>query len=182
MYEIIIPINIKAYAPFFNKWITSNYDHKGIAYDQSNVTLSFTVEPSEVVKSEITNYYAALTELDGLDMLIHLKCEEINDKTGDLISLGYSFAGKTFSLSANAQTNLIALFATKDNAALTYPIEFNTLDDLDNYYAANAPAIEGMYLTALGTKKALLDSGSVLKDAVRASTTKADVDLVIDNR
>ena len=112
----------------------------------------------------------------------HIKNEEINHITSEMIQGGYSFDGKTFSLSSNAQTNLIALFATKDHAALTYPIEFNTLDDLDNYYASSAATIEGMYLTALGTKKALLDSGSVLKDAVRAATTKAEVDLIIDPR
>jgi hypothetical protein len=39
-----------------------------------------------------------------------------------------------------------------------------------------------MYLTALSTKKAHLDSGTALKNQVRAATTHNEIDAVIDNR
>lgn len=118
----------------------------------------------------------------SLDNYKLLKNNAIDDKTGELISAGYTYASKQFSLSANAQTNILALFATKDNPALTYPIEYNTLDDTDNYMVTDATDLENMYLTALATKKASVDSGTLLKDQVRASTTRAQVDAVIDNR
>lgn len=110
------------------------------------------------------------------------KSEEIDSRTGELISLGYTYQTKQFSLSANAQTNILALFATKDHPAIIYPIEYNTIDDADTYFVANAADLEAMYLTALGTKKASVDSGTFLKDQVRAATTNAEVEAVIDNR
>jgi hypothetical protein len=112
----------------------------------------------------------------------NLKHNAIDRRTGELIEGGYVYSTKTFSFSPNAQINIVALFATKDNPALIYPIKYNTIDDLDTYDIANAADLEGMYLTALGTKKAHLDSGTVFKDAVRAAVDEAGVDAVIDNR
>jgi len=38
------------------------------------------------------------------------------------------------------------------------------------------------YLTAIGTVRYWRDTGTVLKEAVRACTTQAQVDAVVDNR
>lgn len=182
MYELKMPINIDANGKLFNSWMIDNHTYMGVYYDGSEVVISFLSEPDTETKDEITDYYNGLTETDSLFLLKEEKMEEINTRTSELISEGFAFAGKVFSLSSNAQTNLIALFATKDNPALTYPLEFNTLNDLDSYTVLNAATIEGMYLTALGTKKGCLDSGSILKDQARSSTNKAEIDLVIDQR
>ena len=110
------------------------------------------------------------------------KNQAIDQRSGELISLGYSFAGEQFSLSANGQTNILALDTTRDDPALTYPIEFNTKDDLGTFSIPDAATLHGMFLTALATKKTHLDSGTLLKDQVRAATTIAEVEAVIDNR
>ena len=110
------------------------------------------------------------------------KNNAIDTRTGELISNGYVYAGKTFSLSGNAQTNILALFATKGHPALVYPIQYSTIDDVGTYDVLNATDVENMYLTALGTKRAHLDSGTSLKNQVRAAIDKAGVDAVIDNR
>ena len=182
MFVLRVPLNTEANGVVFNAWMLENHSYEGIAHEVEGLVVSFKIEPTELIQEGISSYYSSLTESDSLELYKKEKSELINDRTVELVSNGYSFGGKVFSLSKNAQTNILALFATKDNPALTYPVEFNTIDDLEKYSAANAPTIEGMYLTALGTKKAHLDSGSILKDAVRAATTKAEVDLVVDNR
>lgn len=108
--------------------------------------------------------------------------KEIDEKTEAKIKEGFAFAGKVFSLSANAQTNILALDNTRDDPALSYPIEYSTIDDLDNYFVANSTDLHNMYLTALATKKAHVDSGTILKDNVRAAIDEAAVAAIIDNR
>lgn len=110
------------------------------------------------------------------------KSQSIDDRTNELIMLGYIHDGVTFSLSIPAQTNLLALYTTRNEPSITYPIEYNNIDDSVLYSVPDAATIEAMYLTALGTKKAHLDSGTVFKTAVRNAVDKAGVDAVIDNR
>ena len=111
-----------------------------------------------------------------------LRFKEIDEKTGELVLNGFSYAGKVFSLSLNAQINIEALNSSRDDAAITYPIEYSTLDDMDNYFVTDATDINAMYLTALGTKKSYVDSGTILKDQIRAATTELEVSQIIDNR
>jgi hypothetical protein len=112
----------------------------------------------------------------------HLKYNEINRKTEDIIGEGYVFAGKTFSLSANGQTNILALEVTKDSPNLSYPVSFNTIDDSETFYIPDSETLHEMYLTALATKKSALDSGTDLKNLIKDATTIDEVDAVQDNR
>ena len=70
----------------------------------------------------------------------------------------------------------------KDDQALVFPINWNTKGDEDTYTIADSADLHAFYLTAVGTLRSHLDSGTVLKDAVRAATTIAAVDAVEDNR
>jgi hypothetical protein len=135
-----------------------------------------------VVEQDIkTNEEGYYTEL-SLENYKFLKNNTIDNRTGELINLGYNFATKQFSLSANAQTNILALDHTKDDPALIYPIEYNTIDDMDSFSIPDSTTLHNMYLTALTTKKGVIDSGTALKDSVRLATDEAGVDAVIDNR
>jgi len=107
---------------------------------------------------------------------------EIDERTGELILQGFSYGGKVFSLSQNAQINILGLNQTRNDPALTYPIIYNTIDDLDNYSIVSPEELHTMYLTALGTKKAVVDSGSNLKEAIRTAASEAEVEQIIDNR
>jgi len=128
-----------------------------------------------------TNEDGYYTEV-SLDNYKLLKNNAIDDRTGELISSGYNFTGKQFSLSANAQTNILALDNSRDDPALTFPIEYNTIDDADSFFIPDSTTLHGMYLTALATKKGVVDSGTSLKNQVRAAIDEAEVDAVIDNR
>lgn len=110
------------------------------------------------------------------------KISEIDTRTSELIASGFSFAGQQFSLAQTSQLNLLGMDLAKDDPAITYPIYYNTLSDDGSVALNNATDIHNFYLTALGTKRAYLDSGTGLKDAVRAAITVAEVDAVVDNR
>jgi hypothetical protein len=111
-----------------------------------------------------------------------MKFDEIDARTGQLIDVGFSYVGKRFSLSASAQSSLIGIDHARSDPALTYPINWNTIDDLDFHALADANDAHGFFLTAFGTYRAVLDAGTGLKDQVRAATTRAEVEAVVDPR
>lgn len=111
-----------------------------------------------------------------------LRFEEIDNRTFELISNGFTYNGLVFSLSQNAQINILGMDATRFDPAMNYPIEYSTLDDLNHYSVVDADDLHSMYLAALGTKKYYVDSGTVLKDAVRNAIDENAVSLIIDNR
>lgn len=119
---------------------------------------------------------------DTLDEYKEKRAKTIDVRTVELIDLGFSYAGKVFSLSVPAQVKLSGLNQARLEMSLTYPIRWNTIDDLDAYDLQNAVDVNAFYMTALGTVRAHLDSGTALKDAIRAAVDKAGVDAVVDNR
>lgn len=121
-------------------------------------------------------------DLNDLDDLKAYRFKQIDRKTGELVSAGFSYGGKTFSLSANAQINILALDETRNDPALTYPIEYNTINDLDSYSVVDADDLHNMYLTALATKKGIIDSGTTIKQQIRDAVDIAAVNAIVDNR
>ena len=112
-----------------------------------------------------------------------LKFKEIDARSEELIKEGgFTYNGKQFSLSEAAQINLLGI-ELKKNFAGILPITFNTYDDLDVETLTTVTHIENFFLAALTAKRTVLDTATlVLKDPIRAATTKAEVDAVIDNR
>lgn len=142
---------------------------------------SVTTESAVIIDEDIYINDGTITDVTLGDCKI-LRYHEIDIKTESKIKLGFSYQGKVFSLSANAQTNILALDNTKDDPALIYPIGYSTIDDSEHYDVLDATDLHNMYLTALATKKAWVDSGTALKDAVRAAIDENAVSLIIDNR
>ena len=118
----------------------------------------------------------------SLDEYKDVRFKEIDATTFERISLGFSYNNLVFSLSQNAQINILGMDEVRNDPAMSYPIEYSTIDDLGHYSVVDATDLHTMYLTALGTKKAWVDSGTTLKDAVRAATTDSEVQSIIDNR
>ena len=110
------------------------------------------------------------------------KCAAIDARTDELISVGFVFATKTFSLSANAQAKMMGITQIRDDENLTYPIKWNTIDDTDTHSITDSAMMLSFYLTGVGTYRSHLDGGTTLKDSVRAATTIAAVDAVTDTR
>ena len=153
-------------------------DYNGIVYpvgsDQFNV-FGETLDDEPGLDAVVLNHEAVT-----LDEYKAIKNGAIDQRTGELIALGFTYATKQFSLSESAQINILALDNTRTE--LTYPVTYNTIDDTETYDVVDAVDLHNMYLTALATKKAHLDSGTTLKDQVRLAVDKAGVDAVVDNR
>lgn len=136
-----------------------------------------------VVEGDIVR---AMTDVENdASNLVSEKAEkivEIDTHTDVLIALGFTYASKQFSLSLPAQSKMMGTHQIKDDLALVYPINWNTIDDLDVYAITGAADLDAFYLTGLGTIRAHLDGGTTLKSAVRAATTVATVQAVTDNR
>lgn len=110
------------------------------------------------------------------------KFASIDARTDELIASGFTFASKQFSLSQAAQSRLMGINQVRDDENVTYPIKWNTIDDSDTYSIPDSATVLSFYLTAVGTYRTHVDSGTALKDQVRAATTVAEVDAVVDNR
>lgn len=111
-----------------------------------------------------------------------LKCSYIDLKTAQLITDGFEFVGKKFSLSLPSQAKMMGTHQVKDDPALVYPIKWNTKDEKASHNMANATDLDNFYKTGLGHIRQHLDDGTALKEQVRVATTVAGVWAVEDNR
>lgn len=109
-----------------------------------------------------------------------LKNNSIDERTGELIVAGHSYGGKVFSMSQNAQINMLGINESRDD--ITYPLSYSVIDNSETVDLVDATDVHNFYLNALGTKKSYLDSGNTLIDQVNASVDEAGVDAVVDNR
>lgn len=109
--------------------------------------------------------------------------EEIDEKTGELISQGMSFNGESFSLSHHAQVNWQGLKIAITGGLLTeadFPFPISTLNGSTyNLQWADMDSFFGLVLQTINT---YLIGGRTLKDQVNAATTIEEVDAVVDNR
>jgi hypothetical protein len=133
-------------------------------------------------QSLIDNAAAISAWKDAMELpaLKPMKIGAIDQRTQEVIARGFIFAGKTFSLSANAQLTLLGTFNAR--TALTYPVRWNTIDDTDTYELQDQTQVEAMYAAAVAAVRLALDSGTALKDQVRAASTSAALDAIVDTR
>lgn len=111
------------------------------------------------------------------------KIAEIDARTVDIIGEGFTYEGKQFSLSQAAQANLMGVYSIRNDAAMTFPVDWNTIDDDDEpYEVVDIADFEAFYLAAFDALRVPLDGGTVLKTAVRAESDVAGVGGVIDAR
>lgn len=107
----------------------------------------------------------------------------IDGRTRELIAAGFEFEGKTFSASLEAQAKAANIHQLRNNPALAYPIEHNTIDDAEAPIEfVDAAHLEAWYLVGVGTIRAYIDSGTELKNLVRTAATVEDVNAVEDIR
>lgn len=144
--------------------------------------LVMTTAEFEAYKASKFALYNAWLEVDQIPLAKQAKFDAIDARTVELINQGFAYGPKRFSLSAQAQTTYTGLYAIRDEPILTFPVTINTLDDSGYQQLADGAAIRVFYLTAVGTYRAHLDSGTALKDQVRAAATLAAVEAIQDIR
>lgn len=123
----------------------------------------------------------------GSTPLENLKFERmaaIDERTREMVDDGFAYGDPPVvcSLSNNAQLRMTNLAIIAESPMTTYPILWS--GKLDDAHVVLNDSTEAMafYATALGTMRAIIDSGTVLKNQVRAATTIAEVNAVVDNR
>jgi len=112
-----------------------------------------------------------------LEELKEMRYAEIDLRTQELITQGFSFAGHTFSMSLTAQINW-SNFPNLPDAL--FPL--NVMDITENIYVLDLVNKTNFYLSALNYKNTQLQSGSLLKAQIHACTDEACVRAIIDNR
>jgi hypothetical protein len=145
------------------------------------VRLTFDPDPSGAQLTDI----AALVE-DQIIACFPLeeakakKFAEIDSRTRELVSEGFTHAGKVCSLSVQAQLAILGLYIVR--ASLTYPISWNTKDDFDAVSLADEAAVEAFFAEAIAAIRAPLDSGTAIKTNTRAAANRDAVKAISDNR
>lgn len=132
--------------------------------------------------SDISHY----TEYEYLDNLQNKRYEEIDEKTQELILLGFEYpasSGNIFSLTANAQRLYMVIKNISEDIGYTdYPIKKTVMDDSFDYSITDATDAKSMYDTSLLKIKSKIDSGITLKAQIRDAATIAAINAIIDNR
>lgn len=119
-------------------------------------------------------------ELDGIFLSEAKKgrLSEVDTKTVQLISGGFTFDGNQFSLSQAAQINWVGLKSLK--SLMAWPVNITTLNDGE--YALAQANLDSFIGTGKFVVQSHLDSGRALKSQILATTTIAELDAVEDNR
>lgn len=105
---------------------------------------------------------------------------EVDKKTQELIANGFMWNSVCCSLSTRAQIRIMGIRIAKDD--ITYPLVWSGKNDQDSMELANASEVNSFFLTALGTVKATVDSGTALKNSIRACSNIDAVNLIVDGR
>ena len=108
---------------------------------------------------------------------VAMRIKEIDEKTQKILAEGFSFDGKKFSLSNNAQMNWKDY---SDLAEKHFPIKVSTIDD--DIYLLTFDKVKLFYEKAIDKKKAALQKGSEIKENIKKMKDTEDVLNLKDTR
>jgi hypothetical protein len=109
-----------------------------------------------------------------------MRRDEVDTRSEVLIAKGFVFAGKTFSLTVNAQLKWLGL--TIGAAGIAYPYVVPTIDGADSLSIPDAATVAQIYAAAMGTVASILGQGTALKNAITKASDVAGVAAVVDPR
>jgi len=115
-----------------------------------------------------------------LDAYKDARCDAINARSDALIEEGFVLNGIRFALDQKATNRLLGLMILGTSAP--FPIPWGNIDDSEFVTLSNAADVQAMFAAASHAEAVAGLSGQALKQAVRAATTRAQVDAVQDNR
>ncbi|MBW1635269.1 MAG: hypothetical protein JRJ68_03240 [Deltaproteobacteria bacterium] len=135
---------------------------------------------AEIPSENMAALNALVKVHDPYDMAKHKEeCYgKVDKRTAELISNGFMFDGKTFSLSIYAQNNWNTIHDNK--ADFTFPFEITTKDN--DIYDLNEVDVDSFWNTAVGTVATHWGTGRGLKKQIFDAQTKEAIDAVTDNR
>ena len=135
----------------------------------------------EQLEEHYTTYadaYDTYSDTLELEVLKDKMIVEIDRKTQSIISNGFVFDSHTFSLSIPAQINWTGLLTFEN--LLSWPMAVTTIDDQEYVLAQSSL----LYFLNAGTTviATTIASGRNLKLSVKAATSLADLDAIVDSR
>ena len=136
---------------------------------------------TEMTAAEKTAVDDAPTNMVACRTIAH---DEIDERTSELISQGFTHATSVFSLSDSAQRNWLGLQIGVSSGIIgptEFPVGISTIDN-ESYELQDADEAVEFFTKALGTVKYWLESGRDLKVQVNNATTKAAIEAIVDNR
>jgi hypothetical protein len=139
--------------------------------DGDEVLAMSTLERAEVEASLLTPFKV-------------IRLEQIDARTEELIAQGFTHAGKNFSLSIAAQIKWTGAYELRAffTAADAFPFIVNTIGDDEAYSVTDEAELAQIYQTIGVTVLTVLGGDAALKIAVRAATTVAELNAVVDTR
>lgn len=117
----------------------------------------------------------------SLEETKRLRIETIDAKTQEVINRGFTYDGKQFSLSGNAQSNWNSLVSRLLSGKLTFPYNVTTIDD-DEYTIQSLQSFNDFIDAAVYVVGYNIAYGRSLKLAIKAATNYAGIDAVVDPR
>ena len=97
MYKLeIAPTNVNADGKFFNSWLKENYTFTSVSYSEQSIEVWFASEPSDTIKTEITDKYHSLTANDTIAYTEILKAFTKSKSDGE--KYFYNFAAEHFAI------------------------------------------------------------------------------------
>jgi len=120
----------------------------------------------------------ATLDSEYLDYKKQERYKEIDLRTTQLISVGFTYDSNTFSLSTNAQTNWNNLKNNKVD--FIWPVEVSTIDN--NVYSLALADIGTFWENEKDAVNGHLDSGRSLKKSIFDAVDETAIDAVVDTR
>jgi hypothetical protein len=159
-------------------------EHPSLTYDDVSVDITFDlVVPTQAQIDAIVAAHQGHGDL--LAVVKRKKVIAIDDRTDVLIGLGFEFppgSGMMFSLSKSGQLTMLGMDQLRDDPNFSYPVNYNSKNDDGVVALVNSAMVHNFFLSAAGTLRYRLDSGTVIKDEVRDATTVAEVEAIVDPR
>jgi len=160
------------------RWVILNPEVTHLGYTDDDVTQA---------EAEVLLFAAVESNVPGvyrieltLEEARSRRIAEIDARTDELTAGGFAYGPLKFSLSLESQARLQFMYSAKE--LLGYPVVYNALDDSASVSLGTPEEVALFALTAVGTLRMFLDSGTELKQMVREATTTAEVLAVVDPR
>jgi hypothetical protein len=164
-------------------WKAANEQHVHELADATAVDAYITADPDNWrFSAKLRSRPGVFSErvADNPDPLRKKMLAEVDATTRRLISQGFSYNAKNFSLSQAAQTTWLGMYLSRTSHP--YPIEVNTIDDSDTELLEDDSDVEEFYAASVAAVRFALNSGTALKKQLNAATTEAEVSAVVDDR
>lgn len=138
-----------------------------------------------ILDNSISEYSLDTIIEDNSLLLMSLKearISQIDNKTQEIISRGFSFDNNRFSLSLPAQSNLTNIKSNKElfNSLNQFPLTISTLDN--TLYQLSYANVDSFWLAGMVVVKEAYSIGGQLKNSIVNATSISEIEQIVDPR